>query len=184
MFGVFTHLTIEKFPLIFLSDFSSADTRILIMTTRACGLGLNLSAADTVIFVEPDWNPFVDLQAMDRVHRIGQTKPVTVYRLVADETIEERIIGVQELKEQVFREVINSGNDGSEIFDPVENACENNSVHRSSKGLGATLWNSLVMSYGSSGSTVSRDSTGDDDHEYDCLDLEGFLKQASSYTAV
>jgi SNF2 family DNA or RNA helicase len=58
------------------------DTRILLMTTRSCGLGLTLTAADTVIFVEHDWNPFADLQAMDRVHRLGQTRPVTVYRLL------------------------------------------------------------------------------------------------------
>lgn len=58
------------------------DIRILLMTTRSCGLGLNLTAADTVIFLEHDWNPFADLQAMDRVHRIGQTQPVTVYRLL------------------------------------------------------------------------------------------------------
>lgn len=57
-------------------------TRILLMTTRSCGLGLNLSAADTVIFVENDWNPFVDLQAMDRAHRIGQKRPLTVFRLI------------------------------------------------------------------------------------------------------
>lgn len=58
------------------------DIRILLMTTRSCGLGLNLTAADTVIFLEHDWNPFADLQAMDRVHRIGQTQPVTIYRLL------------------------------------------------------------------------------------------------------
>jgi SNF2 family DNA or RNA helicase len=58
------------------------DIRLLLMTTRSCGLGLNLTAADTVIFVEHDWNPFADLQAMDRVHRLGQTQPVTVYRLL------------------------------------------------------------------------------------------------------
>ena len=61
---------------------AGGDIRILLMTTRSCGLGLNLTAADTVIFLEHDWNPFVDLQAMDRVHRIGQRRPVTVYRLL------------------------------------------------------------------------------------------------------
>jgi SNF2 family DNA or RNA helicase len=60
------------------------DVRILLMTKKACGLGLNLTAADTVIFLEHDWNPFVDLQAMDRAHRIGQTAPVTVYRLLGE----------------------------------------------------------------------------------------------------
>lgn len=62
------------------------DLRLLLMTTRSCGLGLNLTAADTVIFVEHDWNPFADLQAMDRVHRLGQQNPVTVYRLLGKRT--------------------------------------------------------------------------------------------------
>lgn len=61
-----------------------APLRLLLLTTRAGGLGLNLTAADTVIFLEHDWNPFVDLQAMDRVHRIGQQAPVTVYRLFGE----------------------------------------------------------------------------------------------------
>jgi SNF2 family DNA or RNA helicase len=60
--------------------------RFLLLTTRACSLGLNLTAADTVIFLEHDWNPFVDLQAMDRVHRIGQSNPVTVFRLLGEPT--------------------------------------------------------------------------------------------------
>lgn len=63
---------------------SQKDIRLLLMTTRSCGLGLNLTAADTVIFVENDWNPCVDQQAMDRSHRIGQSQPVTVYRLLGE----------------------------------------------------------------------------------------------------
>jgi TATA-binding protein-associated factor len=63
------------------------ELRILLMTTRACGLGLNLTQADTVIFIEHNFNPFVDLQAMDRVHRIGQTNPVTVYRLLGKHSV-------------------------------------------------------------------------------------------------
>ena len=58
------------------------EIQILLLTTRSSGTGLNLSAADTVIFLENDWNPFVDLQAMDRVHRIGQNNPVQIYRLL------------------------------------------------------------------------------------------------------
>jgi TATA-binding protein-associated factor len=79
--------------------------RILLMTTRSCGLGLNLSSADTVIFLEHDWNPYVDLQAMDRVHRIGQLNPVTIYRLLADAPIENRIISSQDLKTNIADEV-------------------------------------------------------------------------------
>lgn len=56
--------------------------QILLLTTSSCGLGLNLSAAEIVVFVEHSWNPFVDLQAMDRVHRLGQVRTVTVFKLL------------------------------------------------------------------------------------------------------
>ena len=64
----------------------------LLLTTSVGGLGLNLTGADTVIFVEHDWNPQKDMQAMDRVHRIGQKKVVNVYRLVTRGTLEEKIL--------------------------------------------------------------------------------------------
>ena len=65
---------------------------ILLLTTQIGGLGLNLTGADTVIFIEHDWNPQKDLQAMDRAHRIGQTKVVNVYRLITKKTVEEKIM--------------------------------------------------------------------------------------------
>ncbi|KAH6943669.1 hypothetical protein HPB50_025061 [Hyalomma asiaticum] len=66
---------------------------VLLLTTQVGGLGLNLTGADTVIFVEHDWNPMKDLQAMDRAHRIGQKKVVNVYRLITRGTLEEKIMG-------------------------------------------------------------------------------------------
>lgn len=63
-----------------------------LLSTRAGGLGINLMTADTVILFDSDWNPQADLQAMARAHRIGQTKPVTVFRLVSKETIEEEVL--------------------------------------------------------------------------------------------
>lgn len=66
---------------------------VLLLTTSVGGLGLNLTGADTVIFVEHDWNPQKDMQAMDRAHRIGQKKVVNVYRLVTRGTLEEKILG-------------------------------------------------------------------------------------------
>ena len=69
----------------------SADFCFL-LSTRAGGLGINLMTADTVIIFDSDWNPQADLQAMARAHRIGQVKPVSVYRLVSKETIEEEIL--------------------------------------------------------------------------------------------
>lgn len=75
---------------------------ILLLTTQIGGLGLNLTGADTVIFVEHDWNPQKDLQAMDRAHRIGQTKVVNVYRLITKKTIEEKIMRLSGFVFQFF----------------------------------------------------------------------------------
>uniref|UniRef100_A0A1J3JV51 ATP-dependent DNA helicase DDM1 n=1 Tax=Noccaea caerulescens TaxID=107243 RepID=A0A1J3JV51_NOCCA len=66
--------------------------RIFLLSTRAGGLGINLTAADTCILYDSDWNPQMDLQAMDRCHRIGQTKPVHVYRLATAQSIEGRVL--------------------------------------------------------------------------------------------
>ena len=71
---------------------------VFLLSTRAGGLGINLTVADTVIIFDSDWNPQVDLQAMDRVHWIGQTKKVNVYRLIVKDTIEEKIIERQRVK--------------------------------------------------------------------------------------
>ena len=66
---------------------------VLLLTTHVGGLGLNLTGADTVVFVEHDWNPMKDLQAMDRAHRLGQKRVVNVYRLIMRGTLEEKIMG-------------------------------------------------------------------------------------------
>ncbi|XP_074275283.1 ATP-dependent DNA helicase DDM1-like [Silene latifolia] len=70
----------------------NSDFRIFILSTRAGGLGINLTAADTCILYDSDWNPQMDLQAMDRCHRIGQTKPVHVYRLATAQSVEGRML--------------------------------------------------------------------------------------------
>lgn len=88
------------------------DIFIFLLSTRAGGLGINLTAADTVIFYDSDWNPTIDSQAMDRAHRLGQTKQVTVYRLIARGTIEERIRKRAMQKEEVQRVVITGGGQG------------------------------------------------------------------------
>ena len=84
----------------------------LLLTTSVGGLGLNLTGADTVIFVEHDWNPQKDLQAMDRAHRIGQKKVVNVYRLITRGTLEEKILGLQRFKIDVAATVVNQQNAG------------------------------------------------------------------------
>ena len=74
------------------SDFQNNGAFVFLLSTRAGGLGINLTAADTVIFYDSDWNPTMDDQAMDRAHRLGQTRPVSVYRLITENSIEERIL--------------------------------------------------------------------------------------------
>ena len=83
---------------------------LLLLTTSVGGLGLNLTGADTVIFIEHDWNPMKDLQAMDRAHRIGQKKVVNVYRLITRNTLEEKIMSLQQFKIHTARTVISSDN--------------------------------------------------------------------------
>lgn len=68
------------------------NVKVFLLSTRAGGLGINLTSADTCIIYDSDWNPQQDLQAQDRCHRIGQTKPVMVYRLVTANTIDQKIV--------------------------------------------------------------------------------------------
>ena len=78
----------------YIEDFSreGSDKRIFIISTRAGGLGINLVSANHVVLYDSDYNPQVDLQAMDRAYRIGQKKKVYVYRLVTKDTVEEKIV--------------------------------------------------------------------------------------------
>ena len=79
---------------------------------KAGGLGLNLTAADFVIHLDPWWNPAVEDQASDRAHRIGQKRPVTIYRLVAENTIEEKIIQLHNTKRNLAESLL-EGSDQS-----------------------------------------------------------------------
>ncbi|KAI1921754.1 putative DNA helicase ino80 [Ophidiomyces ophidiicola] len=99
------------------SDFQQRpEIFVFLLSTRAGGLGINLTAADTVIFYDSDWNPTIDSQAMDRAHRLGQTRQVTVYRLITRGTIEERIRKRALQKEEVQRVVISGGAAGGVDF--------------------------------------------------------------------
>ena len=81
----------------------------LLLTTHVGGLGLTLTGADTVIFVEHDWNPMKDLQAMDRAHRIGQTKQVYVFRFITEGSVEERMLERAAQKLRLDQLVIQQG---------------------------------------------------------------------------
>ena len=86
------------------------DVPVMLLTTKVGGLGLNLTAADTVVFMEHDWNPMADLQAMDRAHRLGQLRRVNVYRLIVRDTLEEHIMGLQAFKLHVASQIVTSKN--------------------------------------------------------------------------
>ncbi|KAI6826477.1 SNF2 family DNA-dependent ATPase domain-containing protein [Hortaea werneckii] len=99
---------------------------VFLLSTRAGGLGINLTSADTVIFYDSDWNPTIDSQAMDRAHRLGQTRQVTVYRLITRGTIEERIRKRALQKEEVQRVVISGQAGGGNVVDFNNRSRENN----------------------------------------------------------
>ena len=76
------------------------------ISLRAGGTGVNLTAADYVVLMDPWWNPAVEEQAIDRTHRIGQTRPVTAYRLIAAGTVEEKIASLQERKRRLAEDIV------------------------------------------------------------------------------
>ncbi|KAL8664149.1 MAG: hypothetical protein Q9168_007962, partial [Polycauliona sp. 1 TL-2023] len=82
------------------------DFKLFLLSTRAGGLGINLTAADTVILFDSDWNPQLDLQAQDRAHRIGQTRPVIVYRLATKGTVEQTLLERADGKRKLEKVVI------------------------------------------------------------------------------
>ena len=87
-----------------ITRFSAEDgPPIFLLSLKAGGTGLNLTAADYVVHLDPWWNPAVEDQATDRAHRIGQTRPVVSLRLVAEDTVEERILALQERKRELVR---------------------------------------------------------------------------------
>lgn len=90
---------------------------VFLLSTRAGGLGINLTAADTVIFYDSDWNPTIDSQAMDRAHRMGQTRQVTVYRLLVKGTIEERMRDRAKQKMHVQQVVMEGGGGAGSTVD-------------------------------------------------------------------
>ncbi len=109
--------------------FQAGKVSLFLLSLKAGGTGLNLTAADTVIHYDPWWNPAAEKQATDRAHRIGQEKPVFVYKLITEATIEEKILKLQEKKQALinglFKENENTGlsftlEDLEELFRPIE----------------------------------------------------------------
>ena len=94
-----------------IADFNKEGSNkfIFLLSTRAGGLGINLQTADTVILYDSDWNPQADLQAQDRAHRIGQKKPVQVFRLVTDDTVEVKVVERAQQKLKLDAMVVQQG---------------------------------------------------------------------------
>jgi len=93
--------------------FQRGDVPLFLISLKAGGVGLNLTAADTVIHYDPWWNPAAEAQASARAHRIGQNKPVFVYKLVATNTVEQRIVLMQQRKKELADAMIESGDGAS-----------------------------------------------------------------------
>jgi SNF2 family DNA or RNA helicase len=92
-----------------LDEFKSGSAPVFLISLKAGGVGLNLTEADYCILLDPWWNPATEAQAIDRVHRIGQTRKVMVYRLVAKDTIEEKVMALKATKAKLFSSVMDAG---------------------------------------------------------------------------
>ena len=92
-----------------IEEFRSGRAPVFLISLKAGGFGLNLTEADYVYVLDPWWNPAVEAQAVDRAHRIGQDKTVMVYRLVAADTIEQKVVALQERKRDLFARVLDDG---------------------------------------------------------------------------
>ena len=92
-----------------IAEFRSGTAPVFLISLKAGGVGLNLTEADYCILLDPWWNPATEAQAIDRIHRIGQTKNVMVYRLVAKDTIEDKVMALKATKAKLFSSVMDSG---------------------------------------------------------------------------
>ncbi len=97
-------------------QFQGGTVPVFLISLKAGGVGLNLTATDTVIHFDPWWNPAAEAQATDRAHRIGQDKPVFVYKLVAAGSIEERILALQQRKAQLAEAVLGRDEERAQKF--------------------------------------------------------------------
>lgn len=95
------------------SRFQDGEVSLFLISLKAGGVGLNLTAADTVIHYDPWWNPAAENQATDRAHRIGQENPVFVYKLITEGTVEEKIISMQRRKRDLAQGVLEGGGEAS-----------------------------------------------------------------------
>lgn len=160
---------------------------VLLLTTKVGGLGLNLTGADTVIFVEHDWNPMNDLQAMDRAHRLGQKKVVNVYRLITRNTLEEKIMGLQKFKMNIASTIVNQQNTGLssmgtnqllDLFDVEEGAAnaENGNGNGNEEKAGTDKIEELTGGLVPQDAVEDNNNAWDDNRYEDEYNLDNFIK--------
>ena len=94
-----------------IDGFRNGEAPVFLISLKAGGFGLTLTEADYVFILDPWWNPAAENQAIDRTHRIGQDKRVNVYRLVSQDTIEEKVVALQQAKRHLFDSVVGTGSD-------------------------------------------------------------------------
>ncbi|CAI2172682.1 1119_t:CDS:10 [Funneliformis geosporum] len=162
---------------------------VLLLTTHVGGLGLNLTGADTVIFVEHDWNPMKDLQAMDRAHRIGQKKVVNVYRLITKGTLEEKIMGLQKFKLNIANSIVNQQNSGLQSMDTEQildlfNVTTDHNNRNQKGGNSSTSGTGSGFAKGKKISATKNVLEGLenlwDDTQYEDLNLDNFIESLNS----
>ncbi|MCG8453658.1 MAG: DEAD/DEAH box helicase [Spirochaetales bacterium] len=105
------------------------DNRIFLLSLRAGGVGINLTAADYVILLDPWWNPAVEAQAIDRAHRMGQQRPVMAYRLITKGTIEEKVLELQQRKKDLIAGVLGDGAAPDLTEDEIMDLFEHDETH-------------------------------------------------------
>ncbi|CAG98092.1 chromatin-remodeling ATPase ISW1 [Kluyveromyces lactis] len=163
-----------------IDDYNAPDSKkfIFLLTTRAGGLGINLTTADIVVLYDSDWNPQADLQAMDRAHRIGQKKQVRVFRFVTDNSVEEKILERATQKLKLDQLVIQQGR--------VTNKKKENK-NDSKEGLLSMIQHGAVDVFKSNDSSAMTSQTGtphpDDGKDKDeDVDLDALLAQSEDKT--
>ncbi|HOA02862.1 MAG TPA: C-terminal helicase domain-containing protein, partial [Dermatophilaceae bacterium] len=103
-----------------IASFRSGERSVFLVSLKAGGFGLTLTEADYVFLLDPWWNPATEAQAIDRTHRIGQDKHVFVYRMVAADTIEDKVLALQERKRELFARVVDEGALASGVLSPED----------------------------------------------------------------
>ncbi|OWB71217.1 hypothetical protein B5S31_g902 [[Candida] boidinii] len=156
---------------------------VFLLTTRAGGLGINLTTADVVVLFDSDWNPQADLQAMDRAHRIGQTKQVKVFRFVTENAIEEKVIERASQKLRLDQLVIQQGRQN--LMNSNENKSKGNSkdelLNMIQHGAKEVL-QGLQSNGGSDGSGSNGEKTVEEEHEIDDDEIERILSNSDAKT--